>query len=70
MENLNERSREELIEEIENLKEEVKKRDKYSKYDIMGEELAAVRDAMVSHGFTEEQAFQLMLAAANNAFKR
>ena len=70
MENLNERSREELIEEIENLKEEVKKRDKYSKYDTMGEELAAVRDAMIEHGFTEEQAFQLMLAAANNAFKR
>ena len=70
MENLNERSREELIEEIENLKEEVKKRDKYSKYDTMGEELASVRDAMVTHGFTEEQAFQLMLAAANNAFKR
>ena len=70
MENLNERSREELIEEIENLKEEVKKRDKYSKYDTMSEELAAARDAMVNHGFTEEQAFQLMLAAASNTFRQ
>lgn len=70
MENLNERSREELIEEIENLKEEVKKIDKYSQYDTMAKELAAARDAMVKHGFTEEQAFQIMLAAANNTFKR
>ena len=69
MENLNERNREELIEEIENLKEEVKKRDKYSKYDTMGEELAAARDALVKHGFTEEQAFLLMIAAANSTFK-
>ena len=69
MENLNERSREELIGEIENLKEEVKKRDKYSKYDTMGEELAAARDALVKHGFTEEQAFLLMIAAANSTFK-
>ena len=33
MENLTERSREELIDEIDNLKEDVKKRDKYSKYE-------------------------------------
>lgn len=70
MENLNERTREELIEEINNLKEEVKKRDKCSKYDAMAEELAAVRDAMVKHGFTEEQAVQIMIMAASNAFGR
>lgn len=70
MENLNERRREELIKEIENLKEELKKRDKYSQYDTMGEELAAARDALIKHGFTEEQAVQIMIAAANSTFKR
>lgn len=70
MENLNEKSREELIKEIENLKEEVKKRDKYSQYDTMAEELAAVRNAMVKQGFTEEQAVQIMIAAAGNTFRR
>lgn len=70
MENLNERTREELIEEINNLKEEVKKRDKYSQYDTMAEELAAVRDAMVKHGFTEERAVQIMIIAASNTFRR
>lgn len=70
MENLNERTREELIEEIENLKEEVKKRYKYSQYDTMAEELAAARDAMVKHGFTEEQAIQIMITAASNTFRR
>ena len=70
MENLNERTREELIKEIENLKEEVKNRDKYSQYDTMAEELAAVRDAMVKRGFTEEQAVQIMIIAASNAFGR
>lgn len=35
MENINERTKEELIEEIENLQEEIKKRDKRSKYDAM-----------------------------------
>ena len=70
MENINERTKEELIEEIENLQEEVKKRDKYSKYDAAAEELAAVRDAMVKHGFTEEQAVQIMIMAASNTFRR
>ena len=68
MENINERTKEELIEEIENLQEEIKKRDKCSKYDAMAEELAAVRDAMVKHGFTEEQAVQIMIMAVSNAF--
>lgn len=68
MENINERTKEELIEEIENLQEEIKKRDRCSKYDTMAEELAAVRDAMVKHGFTEEQAVQIMIMAVSNAF--
>ena len=70
MENINERTKEELIEEIENLQEEIKRRDKCSKYDAMAEELAAVRDAMVKHGFTEEQAVQIMIMAVSNAFGR
>ena len=70
MENINERTKEELMEEIENLQEEVKKRDKCSKYDTMAEELAAIRDAMVKHGFTEEEAVQIMIIAASNAFRR
>lgn len=70
MENLNEKSREELIKEIENLNDEIKKRDKYSQYDTMGEELAATRDAMIAHGFTREEAFQIMLTAISNAFNK
>lgn len=40
-----------------------------SKYDDMAMELESVIRALTNHGFSDDQAFQLVLAAAKNTFK-
>ena len=49
----------ELLEEIAELQAELKKVEKYRKYDEAAEEIKAAYDAFVRAGFTEEQAFTL-----------
>lgn len=46
-------------EEIEVLKADVEKLEKYRKYDEMADEIKAINDSFVRSGFTEQQAFEL-----------
>ena len=45
--------------EIEMLKADVEKLEKYRKYDEMADEIKAINDSFVRSGFTEQQAFEL-----------
>lgn len=46
-------------EEIEVLKADVEKLEKYRKYDEAAEEIKEVNDSFIRSGFTEKQAFEL-----------
>lgn len=46
-------------EEIEVLKADIEKLEKYRKYDEMADEVKAINDSFVRSGFTEQQAFQM-----------
>ena len=46
-------------EEIEVLKADIDKLEKYRKYDEMADEVKAINDNFVRSGFTEQQAFEL-----------
>lgn len=50
----------ELLKEIDSLKEEVAKLERYSKYEECAGELHAMYEAFKSKGFTDKQAFKLV----------
>lgn len=50
-------------EEIEVLKADIEKLEKYRKYDEMADEVKAINDSFVRSGFTEQQAFELTRGA-------
>lgn len=60
------KTKNELLEEIEQknqeievLKSDIEKLEKYKKYDDMADEMKAINDSFVRSGFTESQAFEL-----------
>lgn len=60
------KTKNELLEEIEQkngeievLKADIEKLEKYRKYDEMADEIKAINDSFVRSGFTEQQAFEL-----------
>jgi DNA-binding protein H-NS len=64
----------ELMEEIENknkeikdLKKEIEKLDRYRAYEDGANEIAAFRDSLVAAGFTKTEAFELTKIAINSA---
>lgn len=60
------KTKNELMEEIEQKNEEVKRLEKYKTYDQSAEEIKGVMDSYIRAGFSEEQAFtliQLLLTA-------
>ena len=48
--------------EIENLKNEVKKLERFKQYEDMTDEIAALRDSFVNSGFTKAEAFEIVKA--------
>ena len=54
-------------EEIEVLKTDIEKLEKYRKYDEMSDEVKAINDSFVRSGFTEQQAFELTRGAVTAA---
>lgn len=59
----------ELLEELENLKQtvadkekEIKNLERYKKYEEAADELKALHTAMMNSGFTNDQAFQIIMA--------
>lgn len=64
------KTKNELLEEIEQkndeievLKADIEKLEKYRKYDEMADEIRAINDCFVRSGFTEQQAFELVKGA-------
>lgn len=45
---------------IDDLKSQIRKLEKYKKYDEMADEIFAVKDSFVRAGFSEEQAYNLL----------
>lgn len=54
-------------EEIEVLKADIEKLEKYRKYDEMADEIKAINDSFVRSCFTEQQAFELTRGAVTAA---
>lgn len=52
--------------EIEDLKKELVKAEKYKQYDDMAGEIKAIYDSLVNAGFNEDQAFVLLNTMINN----
>lgn len=57
-------------EEIESLKADIEKLEKYRKYDEMADEVKAINDSFIRSGFTEQQAFELTRGAVTAAVGR
>lgn len=57
-------------EEIEVLKTDIGKLEKYRKYDEMAEEIKTINDSFVRSGFAEQQAFELTRGAVTAAAGR
>lgn len=57
-------------EEIEVLKADIEKLEKYRKYDEMADEVKTINDSFVRSGFTEQQAFELTRDAVTAAVGR
>ena len=55
--------------EIESLKEKISKLAEYEKYDASAANCAAMKDSFVRAGFTEEQAFTILLVCLKAMFK-
>lgn len=71
------KTKNELLEEIEQkngeievLKSDIEKLEKYRKYDEMAGEIKAINDSFVRSGFTEQQAFELTRGAVTAAVGR
>jgi predicted nucleic acid-binding Zn-ribbon protein len=61
----------ELMEEIKDLNERIKRLDRYKQYEDAADELAAMRDSFVNAGFTKTEAFTMvrtMMQLAVNPF--
>lgn len=58
-----------LLEEIDGLKTDLKRLEKYSKYDESAAEMKALYNSYVRAGFTEDQAFTIMLVTIKGAMK-
>ena len=56
-------TKQELLENIAKLKEELERLDKYRKYEEAASEIKAIHDAFMNAGFTDEQAFALINTA-------
>lgn len=56
--------------EIEVLKADIEKLEKYRKYDEMADEVKAINDSFARSGFTEQQAFELTRGAVTAAAGR
>lgn len=56
--------------EIEALKADIEKLEKYRKHDEMADEIKAINDSFVRSGFTEQQAFELTRGAVTAAAGR
>ena len=52
---------EEVEQERDRLKSDIAKLKKYEKYEEIADELGAMKSAMVGAGFTEDQAFQMII---------
>lgn len=63
------KTKDELIEEINGLKKEVEKLDRYKKYEECANEMAALKESFENAGFTKEQAFELVITSMKGAFK-
>ena len=68
------KTKQELMEEIEaknaeiqELKEDINRLDRYKAYDKMADETAAMRDCFVNAGFSKTEAFTLILEAIKAA---
>lgn len=48
--------------EIQNLKNEVEKLERFKQYENMTDEIAALRDSFVNSGFTKAEAFEIVKA--------
>lgn len=64
----------ELMEELEEIKAELKNKEKeiedlkrFEKYKEMGDELKAMQNAFIDSGFTETQAFKMLLTTVRAA---
>ncbi len=57
-------------EEIEVLKADIEKLEKYRKYDEMADEIKAINDSFIRSGFTEQQAFELTRDSVTAAVSR
>ncbi len=71
------KTKNELLEEIEQkngeievLKSDIEKLEKYRKYDEIAGEVKAINDSFVRSGFTEQQAFELTRGAVTVAAGR
>lgn len=71
------KTKNELLEEIEQkndeievLKADIEKLEKYRKYDEMADEVKAINDSFVRSGFTEQQAFELTKGAVTASVGR
>lgn len=67
---MSEKTKNELLEEIEQkneeievLKVDIEKLEKYRKYDEIAEEVKTINDSFIRSGFTEQQAFELAKGA-------
>ena len=74
---MSEKTKNELLEEIEQkneeievLKVDIEKLEKYRKYDEMADEVKAINDSFVRSGFTEQQAFELTRGAVTASVGR
>lgn len=67
--NTTKKTKAQLLEEIDGLKTELKRLEKYAKYDDTAEEMKAFHDSFVRAGFTEGQAFAIMTTVIQNANK-
>jgi hypothetical protein len=63
----------ELMEEIKDLNERIKRLDRYKQYEDAADELAAIRESYINAGFDKAEAFELskmmMQLAASTLFK-
>lgn len=68
--NSTKKTKAQLIEEINELKAEVFKLDKYKQYEEMADEMFAVKSSFVNAGFTDAEAFTLMCKMIEAACRR
>ena len=65
----NKKTKAELLEDIVALKKQIEHLDRYKKYEECADELSAMRKAFVSSGFSEEEAFKLVIEMLRTAPK-